>query len=379
MLQFAFDALVALFPTSLGQKTKANSLAVTVASDQDVLATSTKQTDGTQKAQTVDGSGNVQPAGDTAARPIWAKLSDGAAALFDAAARAGWVKVTDGTNSMPTADAAGRALFTKTTDGTNTAAVKAASTAAGATDPSLVVQSSPNDPNVAGLTGKFPSAATPSDSDTLTSVSRIAALVRGYDETNVKMLRTDLANIASAVLTPKGVLQVFNAIRYVATRPTLTDGQLTHGMANTRGDTCVAEQYGPVAEDNTNGVIHTHPAAIASSASGWTPYASGTTKIGSAGVSLKVVAGRLRALKGINTHASTAYYLVAVNKSSAPTGNEASVWSTLLPANGAESQPMDFGAAGKVFTAGVAFAISTVPEKVTFPATSDCIVWGDYV
>jgi hypothetical protein len=81
-------------------------------------ATSTKQSDGSQKSQTVDASGNVQPAGDTAARPIWAKLSDGAAALFDAAARAGFVKLTDGTNLMPTADAVGRALFAKITDGT---------------------------------------------------------------------------------------------------------------------------------------------------------------------------------------------------------------------------------------------------------------------
>jgi hypothetical protein len=222
MLNFPFDRLLALLPASLGQKVKSLSLAVTIASDQDIAtgakqddqqtaldsidgkvlncdttdvtitslpsvtvgtcalptgaataakqdtviaglssidghvdgleascssidgkitacntgavvvsssalptgaATSTKQSDGTQKTQVVDGSGNVQPSGDTAARPIWAKLSDGAAALFDAAVRAGFVKLTDGTN---------------------TAAVKAASTAAAATDPAIVVALSPN-------------------------------------------------------------------------------------------------------------------------------------------------------------------------------------------------------------------------------------------
>jgi hypothetical protein len=56
------------------------------------------------------------------------------------------VQVTDGTNTMPTGDAVGRAIFEKITDGTNTAAVKAASTAAVATDPSLVVGFSPNSP-----------------------------------------------------------------------------------------------------------------------------------------------------------------------------------------------------------------------------------------
>jgi hypothetical protein len=54
------------------------------------------------------------------------------------------VQVTDGTNVMPTADVASRAQFDKITDGTNTAAVKAASTPAAATDPALVVAVSPN-------------------------------------------------------------------------------------------------------------------------------------------------------------------------------------------------------------------------------------------
>jgi hypothetical protein len=45
---------------------------------------------------------------------------------------------------MPTGDVVGRALFQRITDGTNTVAVKAASTAAVATDPALVVAISPN-------------------------------------------------------------------------------------------------------------------------------------------------------------------------------------------------------------------------------------------
>lgn len=69
-----------------------------------LAATSTKQSDGTQKTQVVDGSGNVQPSGDAVAR----------------------------------------AIFEKITDGTNTMAVKAASTAAAAADPSGVTNESPN-------------------------------------------------------------------------------------------------------------------------------------------------------------------------------------------------------------------------------------------
>lgn len=56
------------------------------------------------------------------------------------------VQTSDGTNLGPTMDVAARAGFVKVTDGTSTQAVKAASTAAAATDPSAVVALSPNSP-----------------------------------------------------------------------------------------------------------------------------------------------------------------------------------------------------------------------------------------
>jgi hypothetical protein len=62
------------------------------------LATSAKQSDGSQKTQVVDGSGNVAPAGD-------------------AAARASFVKLTNGTQTMPTGDAAARPVFVELSDG----------------------------------------------------------------------------------------------------------------------------------------------------------------------------------------------------------------------------------------------------------------------
>lgn len=83
------------------------------------------QTNGTQKTQVVDGSGNVQPSGDVAAR----------------------------------------ASFTAITDLTNTTTVKAASTAAVATDKALVVAVSPN--NTIPVTSSAGNSGTP----TQTSVS----------------------------------------------------------------------------------------------------------------------------------------------------------------------------------------------------------------
>jgi hypothetical protein len=106
---------------TLGQKTMANSTPVVLASDQ----TSVPITDN-GGSLTVDGTVTSNQGTAAALSGRWP------------------VQVTDGTNTMPTADNAARSIFTRTTDGTNTAAVKAASTAAVATDPALVVAISPN-------------------------------------------------------------------------------------------------------------------------------------------------------------------------------------------------------------------------------------------
>jgi hypothetical protein len=83
------------------------------------------------------------PAAVTSGWPV--KITDGTNIMptMDVAARRAFVQLTDGTNTMPTGDVAARAVFHKNTDGTNTAAVKAASTAAVATDPAMVVAISP--------------------------------------------------------------------------------------------------------------------------------------------------------------------------------------------------------------------------------------------
>ena len=102
-----------------------------------------------------DASGNLIATAPGAAVPtsgLPVMGSDGANArylLVDSGGRP-LVKVTDGTNVLPTMDVAARAAFQKLTDGTNTAAVKAASTAAVATDPALVVAISPNNPITVG-------------------------------------------------------------------------------------------------------------------------------------------------------------------------------------------------------------------------------------
>lgn len=85
------------------------------------------------------------------------KITNGTQTMptMDAVARPGFIKITDGTNLMPTMDVVARKGFMQLTDGTSAAGVTAASTAAVAATPALVVAQSPNgadpcaNPNVA--------------------------------------------------------------------------------------------------------------------------------------------------------------------------------------------------------------------------------------
>lgn len=101
------------------------------------LALSATQTNGTQKTQVVDASGNVQSSGDVAARKI----------------------------------------FVANTDGTNTQTVKAASTAAASTDPGAVVVLSSNFPVLTGTTGTAVSVGTASTSTVASNANRAGLIL----------------------------------------------------------------------------------------------------------------------------------------------------------------------------------------------------------
>jgi len=103
-----------------------------------------------------------------------------------AALASAWpVKVTDGTNTMPTADAAARKAFMALTDGTNVTAVKAASTAAVATDPAAVVSLSPNSPVTPPTLTKGTQGSTGFSTQDLKDAGRVSKVFQGSAITGV--------------------------------------------------------------------------------------------------------------------------------------------------------------------------------------------------
>jgi hypothetical protein len=124
---------------------------------------------------------------------------------------------------MPTGDAVARAIFHKVTDGTNTAAVKAASTAAVATDPALVTTISPNLPvptmstiNSAATTNatSIKASAGTVFSIMVSNTGGAAAFVKLYNKASAPTVGTDVPVItisvpASGTVTlPLGVVGV---------------------------------------------------------------------------------------------------------------------------------------------------------------------------
>lgn len=188
---------------TVGSKTSANSIPVVISSDQDAVAVKGASTptdafanpttavvsqdflmgwngaswdrliSSTANGLDVDVtrvSGNVtvvQPTPASLTATVTQGPGSGAAATY-------WFnRITDGTNTMPTMDVAARRGYVQLTDGTNNPAVKAASTAAIATDPALVVAISPN--NSITTAGN----ATPSDAYANPTTAQIGWSLQG--------------------------------------------------------------------------------------------------------------------------------------------------------------------------------------------------------
>lgn len=182
---------------ALGQAANAASLPVALSSTQ----TGTAGTPSAQVLSVQGVSGGTNLNATTTQGP-----GSGSAATF------WYTRNTDGTNTMPTMDAAARSGYQRVTDGTNTAAVKAASTAAAASDPSLVVTVSPNS-KPAGSSFQWRGAATSellkSGAGVLRRVicgSNVAGTITLYDNTSAT--GTIIASLTTTTSTPFNSVEI---------------------------------------------------------------------------------------------------------------------------------------------------------------------------
>ena len=374
-------------------------------------------------AKVTDGT-NALPTMDVAARAAFQKITDGtntsavkaastAAVATDpalvvslspnspvvqgtaAAVTSAWpVKLTDGTNTAPTGDVAARAGYERITDGTNTAAVKAASTAAVATDPALVVAVSPGTPIVTTLGN---AQQTPLSNATVTASSSATYTGIGHKEFNLvvnvknaptgtlptltfQLQELDPGDQATAI----GAAVVGTALAAAGTQ-TLKLADCTTGCVKVtwtiggsatpsftgvyatvsiRPTEDIIEQFAPVAEDNTNGVIAVCLKPLAVSTYAWTV---GFSTALAASLIIKAAAGVLRSLRVRldSTAASATYYIQLFNSTTLPADTTGTASMLVAPmkvqftTGTDQTLTIDYTDAGIAFATGLVVVLSS--------------------
>ncbi len=243
----------------------------------------------------------------------------------------GSVQVTDGTHFLPTMDAAGRAGFQKLTDGANTAAVKAASTAAAATDPALVVAVSPNNTIAVTQSGAWSLSANQS-----VNVNQLAGTAT---DTNSGNKSAGTLRVVLATDQP----QLTNALKVDGSAAT----QPVSGTVNAAQSGTWTVQPGNTA--NTTPWLVTPTPSTALSGSRIKSAASTN------GTSVKASAGKIFGLS-VSNNTSSNRWLKLYDKATAPTvGTDTPIETILIPPNGGRNVEWSLG---YPFATGIAYAIT---------------------
>jgi hypothetical protein len=263
--------------------------------------------------------------------------------------------------------AIGVAGFGKVTDGSNTAAVKAASTAAVAADPALVVQLSPNQPNLTTpLNVTTTGATTPSDAFANPTTAQVSqGFLMAYNGSTWDRVRTAGIgnNVVSTGLSASAPYGQFNT-----TLPSLQNGNFSANQMDANGrlftsdsqtQALLAAMYVTATKpgaSNANFIRGTfgrpitstgdaldvnskYPAPLAvpsaSASNALTPFRNGAV---TTAVTVKSAPGNLWAWFVYNPNAS-ACFLDFFNTTSPTLGTTVPVWTISLPATSAANVP----------------------------------------
>jgi hypothetical protein len=227
----------------------------------------------------------------------------------------------------------------------------------------------------------FPASAVPADAVTNAELtSSIRSRLIGFNGTTWDRIRVGVTGAVSAVT---GWTNVLPGAQYLAANPTLTDTQFSTLLLTISGFLKTSLGDLIAGENLTDAVLHVMPKAMTSSTGSWTAYNSTATLVGTAGISVKAAAGRLASIRATSTNTTVQHYLLLCDKASAPVANDVAVASVAIPALTAASIAttgvLDFAAAGgKYFSLGVAYAISTTPQKVTLAGALEFAVQAEY-
>lgn len=172
----------------------------------------------------------------------------------------------------------------------------------------------------------------------------------------------------TAVSSVTGWLNVLPGGKYNASQATLTDGQYTVAQLDSLGNQRSSEQFAPVAEDNTNGVIAVQIKPLTVST-----YAPSITNDWGSNVTLnvKASAGTTFSAIGVNRNAGTRY-LQLHNTATTPSTAAVPLISFPVPTNSILFIGNDLLTNnGIFFSTGIAYAWSTTAGTYTAATASE--------
>jgi hypothetical protein len=173
------------------------------------------------------------------------------------------------------------------------------------------------------------------------------------------------SSTGATVLTATGSSGVANTIpltQFSSGTITLTSGQLAPLQSDRNGNIAVHEQYGPVYEDNANGVAATVLAPLANSTYSLSQFFSPQFTTGS----IKTSAGNVYGFV-VNNNQAQGNYFCFVNKATAGAAADIPVLVKFMPSSSSLSEQLLYGFS---CATGIGFAWSTQPNVVALPSSS---------
>lgn len=144
-------------------------------------------------------------------------------------------------------------------------------------------------------------------------------------------------------------------------------GGISAGSFNSSGYLKVVEQNAPAAEDNTNGVLASHPKPLATNTYAPTVYSNFAGSV--TGAAIKASAGNLYTVWASNANGSVRY-LQLHNATSKPSGGSVPVLVFAIPAGGTLSIGGEFFRFGVYFSTGITWTVSTTVGTFTDSASA---------